>query len=121
MKNTDIKKIIAQLIIQDAVADEIIFDDLEAPDIPSIGDYAHDSNNQPVDGKVLLPTGDVYRFNKGKLVEILMDDSIVSKYEAMLKEGAAEIKAYTEKESAKLTAYVKSECRQIRKILGIKD
>lgn len=117
----DIKKVIAQLIIQDAVADEIIFDDLEAPDIPSIGDYAHDSNNQPVDGTVLLPTGDVYRFNKGKLVEIIIDDNLAAKFQTMYNESVAEIKAFREKEVAKLTAYVKSECRQIRKILGAKE
>ncbi len=121
----DIKKILAQLILQDAVANEVIFEDLNAADMPDIGDYAHDSNNKPIDGTVLLPTGDIYHFKKGKLVEIILDDSFFAKINDMRTKAISELKASIEddlnKSKVEMAAGFKAEKENFHKILGIKQ
>jgi len=121
----DIKKILAQLILQDAVADEVIFDDLEAPDMPSIGDFAHDSNNIPIDGTVLLPTGDIYHFKKGKLVEIILDDSFVAKFNAIPTKAVDELTTSLKDDlssfKGEMAAKFKADKEHFHKILGIKQ
>lgn len=119
------KKIKGQLILQDAVADEVIFDNLNESDMPKIGDYAHDANNLPIDGTVLFPTGDVYHFKKGKLVEIILDDSFFAKFNDMQTNALSELKASIEEDLNKFkeetASKFKAEREHFRRILGIEQ
>lgn len=119
------KKIKGQLILQDAVADEVIFDDLNESDMPKIGDYAHDANNLPIDGTVLFPTGDVYHFKKGKLVEIILDDSFYAKINDMQTKELNKLKTSMaddlDKFKAEMSSRFKAEKENFHKILGIKQ
>ncbi len=119
MKNSDIKKIIAQLVIQDCTAREIHFPKREASDLPSVGDYATDANGVPLDGLVLLPEGDLWKFNKGNLIEILVDDKLAAKFKKLSRQTAEEIKATFEIDAEKITNNLKLERQKIERLLGI--